>query len=141
MKSFSKIGAMMAVLTLMSAMPLTAQIVNGLTFKTSFPFYVGYAKMPAGSYTITQSIIDPNTLNIESADGKYSTYFDCEATQTEQPHAKTDVTFNRYGSTDYLNRIWIEGQQSGFQVLPTKAEQKAAASGAPQQHSVTGAKR
>ena len=136
MKSFSKTAVMMAVLTLMSAIPLTAQIVNGVTLKTSFPFYAGYTKMPAGSYSITQSNIDPNTLQIQSADGKYSAYFDAESTQTQQPHAKTEATFNKYGSTEYLNGVWVQGQQSGFRILPTKAEQKAAASGAPQLHSV-----
>ena len=141
MKSFSKIAVMLAVFTMMYAMPLTAQVANGVNFKTSFPFYAGYAKMPAGSYSITESAIDPNTLQIQSVDGKYSAYIDTEPTQTEQPYAKTEATFNKYGSTDYLNRVSIEGQQSGFRVLPTKAEQKAVASGAPQQHSVACTKR
>jgi hypothetical protein len=134
-------AVMLAVVILMSAMPLTAQIVNGMTFKTSFPFYAGYAKMPAGSYTITQSDVGTNTLQIQSADGKYSAYFDCNPTQTEQPHAKSDVTFKKYGGTDFLNRVWIQGEQSGFQLQPTKAEEKAAANGAPQEHSVTATKR
>lgn len=141
MKNLSKAAVILAVFTLMSTMALTAQIVGGATFKTSFPFYAGYAKMPAGSYTIAQSDIAPTTLQIQSADGKYSAFVDCDPTQTEQPHAKTEVTFKKYGSADYLNRVWIEGQQSGFQVQPTKAEQKAAASGAPQQHSVPGTKK
>lgn len=141
MKSFSKTTVMMAVLTLMFAMPLTAQIVNGVTLKTSFPFYAGYTRMPAGSYSITQSKIDPNTLLIQSADGKYSAYFDAQPTQTEQPHAKTEATFDKYGSTDYLNGVWVQGQQSGFRIQPTKAEQKDAENGAPQQHSVECAQR
>ena len=35
-------------------MPAVAQIANGVDFTTSFPFYAGNAKMPAGAYTITQ---------------------------------------------------------------------------------------
>jgi hypothetical protein len=53
---------MMALFGLMSALPLKAQVVNGVNFKSSFPFYAGEAKMPAGSYKTTQSDIDPTTL-------------------------------------------------------------------------------
>jgi hypothetical protein len=141
MKSVGKLAVRTVVLALLSAMPLTAQIMNGMSFKTSFPFYAGNAKLPAGTYTVTQSDIDTNTLLIQSADAKYSAYVDCIPTQSESSHAKTDATFNKYGSTDYLARIWIESQQSGLQVVQTKAEKKAAASGAPQQHSVPGTKR
>jgi hypothetical protein len=140
MKNFSKAALSMVVFTLMSPIPLTAQITGGITFKTSFPFYAGQAKLPAGTYTIRQSDIDPNTLEITSAGGKVSAYFDCIATQSEAAHAKSDVTFNNYGGTDYLNRIWIEGQTSGLELEPTKAEKKAAASGAPKKHSVPGTK-
>jgi hypothetical protein len=141
MKGALKLAVMSAIFAGTSVIPMKAQISNGLTFTTTFPFYAGYAKMPAGTYTVRQSEVDPNTLQIESQGGKYSAFFDVIATQSESPHAKSDATFNRYDGVEYLNRLWIEGESSGLQVEPTKAEKKAAASGAPQQHSVPGTKR
>jgi hypothetical protein len=55
MKNLSKLVVGMGLLSLLSVMPLAAQIDNGVDFTTSFPFYAGNAKMPAGSYKITQS--------------------------------------------------------------------------------------
>ena len=49
MKNVSKLVVRMGLPSLLSVMPLTAQIVNGVDFTTSFPFYAGNAKMPAGS--------------------------------------------------------------------------------------------
>jgi hypothetical protein len=48
----------MGLLSLLSVLPLAAQIDNGVNFTTSFPFYAGNARMPAGSYKITQSDMD-----------------------------------------------------------------------------------
>ena len=141
MKTFGKITVMAAVFTLMSAMPLVAQIVNGLSFSASSSFYAGNTKFPAGSYTITQSNVDNNILQVESTNDKYSGYFEALPTQSEQPHPKTEVTFHKYGGVDYLNRVWIQGQQYGLQAEQTKAEKKAAAAGAPVDHSVAGTKK
>jgi hypothetical protein len=51
-----------------------AQIDNGMDFTTAFSFYAGNAKMPAGSYRITQTDVDTNELSIQSADGKYPAF-------------------------------------------------------------------
>jgi hypothetical protein len=140
MKTFGKATVMMAIFALTSAMSLTAQIVNGLTFKAPSAFYAGNTKFPAGSYKITQSSVEENTLLIESTDSKYAAYFDALPTQSTSPHAKTEVTFHKYGGTDYLNQVWIQGQASGLQVDPTKAEKKAAAAGSSGDHSVAASK-
>jgi hypothetical protein len=42
-------------------------------------------------------------------------------------HPHSDVTFNKYGDTEYLNRIWVEDQEYGMKVDPTKAEMNASA--------------
>lgn len=140
MKSMGKVTLLVAGLALISAMPVRAQIVNGLNFKAPAPFYAGNTKFPGGSYTITQSSVDNDTLLIRSAGDKYEAYFAALPTQTEQPHSKTKVTFHKYGGVDYLNQVWIEGQTYGLQVDPTKAEQKAAAAGSTGDHSVAATK-
>jgi hypothetical protein len=136
MNSFGKLIVSMGLVSLMSAVPLAAQIENGLDFTTSFPFYAGNAKMPAGSYNIKPSDIDPSVLQIRSNDGTHSAFVDFVPTHAEQPHPQSDVTFHKYGDTDYLNRIWVNGQKYGMKVEPTKAETKAATSANVVEHSV-----
>jgi hypothetical protein len=140
MKSFYKMALATAVLIPGCALPVIAQIDNGIDFTTSFPFYAGNAKMPAGSYKITQTDVDANELLIQSADGKYSAFVEFIATRSPQPHTHSDVTFQKYGSVDYLDRIWVEGQRYGMKVDPTKAEKKAAATAGPVEHSIVGKK-
>jgi hypothetical protein len=136
MNSFGKLVIKMGLVSLLSVMPLAAQIDNGVDFTTSFPFYAGNAKMPAGSYKITQSDIDSSVLLVQSNDGKYSALVDFIPMHAEQPHPQTDVTFHKYGDTDYLNRIWVNGQRYGMKVDPNKAETKAGANANVVEHSV-----
>jgi hypothetical protein len=137
MKNVSKLVAGMGLLSLLSVMPLAAQIDNGVDFTTSFPFYVGNAKMPAGSYKITQSDMDAPILEIQSNNGVHSALVDFIPTQSAQPHPHSDVTFHKYGDTEYLNRIWVQGQEYGMKVDPTKAETKAAANANVVEHSLS----
>jgi hypothetical protein len=138
MKNFCKLGVMAGVTFLSFGMPAVAQIANGVDFTTSFPFYAGNAKMPAGAYTITQPADEDNTvLLIQSKDGSHTAFLDIAPTQAANPHPNSDVTFNKYGTTDYLGQVWVTGQNYGMQVLPTKAEQKAASNAAAAQHSIS----
>jgi hypothetical protein len=136
MRSFGKIVLSMAVTCLVAAIPASAQIVDGLDFTTSFPFYVGNAQMPAGSYKVTQSDLDDTILLIRSDDGSHSALIDFVPTHSTTHHASSDVTFHKYGDTEYLNRLWVEGQKYGMKVEPTKAESKLAASTTTLEHSL-----
>jgi len=137
MKNVSKLVVKMGLLSLLSVVPLAAQIVNGVGFTTSFPFYAGNAKMPAGSYKITQSDMDESILQIQSKDGVHSALVEFIPTHSAQPHPHSDVTFHKYGDTEYLNRVWVEGQRYGMKVDPTKAETKAAANTNVVEHSLS----
>ena len=137
MNNASKRVVRIGLLTLLSVMPLAAQIVNGVDFTTTFPFYAGNTRMPAGSYKITHSDVDENILQIQSSDGVHSALLDFIPTQSAQPHAHSDVTFHKYGDAEYLNRIWVEGQEYGMKVDPTKAETKAAAGAKMVEHSLS----
>lgn len=141
MNSFNKLVVRMGLLSLLCVMPLAAQIDNGVDFTTTFPFYAGNARMPAGSYKITPADFDTSVLQIQSKDGAYSAFIDFIPTQAEQRHPQGDVTFHRYGDTDYLNRFWVAGQKYGFKVDPTKAETKAAANTSVVEHSLVADKR
>jgi hypothetical protein len=137
MKNLLKVTIATVALTLGSALPALAQIADGMSFKTYFPFYAGNAKMPAGSYRITQTDFDADELRIQSADGKYSAFVDFIPMHAEEPHAHSDVTFQKYGDAEYLNRIWVVGQRYGMKLEPTRAELKAASTTAVTEHTVT----
>jgi hypothetical protein len=138
MKNFCKLAVMSGLTFLLFGMPAVAQIANGVDFTTAFPFYAGNAKMPAGAYTISQPASEDNTvLLIEGKDGSHVAFLDIAPTQAANPHPQTEVTFNKYGTTDYLNQVWVGGQSNGMQVIPTKVEQKAASNAAAEQHSVS----
>jgi hypothetical protein len=141
MNSFHKLVAKMAIVSLISVAPLMAQINNGMDFTTTFPFYAGNVRMPAGSYRITQADLGENQLLIEGKVGKIAAFLQFIPTQSEQPHASSDVTFHRYGGTDYLNRLWVEGQQYGLKVEPTKMEKQAAEKAGVVEHTVSASKR
>ena len=138
MKNLLKVAGASGLLFLLFAIPGTAQIMNAVNFTTTFPFYAGNTKMPAGSYRITPSNISDNVLQIESSTGSHSAFIEYVPTQAESGHKATDVSFKKYGTTDFLDRIWVGGQTYGMQIEPTKVEQKLAASSQPQAHSVSG---
>lgn len=126
-----------ALLLALFALTTAGQITGSLTFETNFPFYAGNAKLPAGSYRIGPLPgEDQSALVIESSDGHHSVLVECIATQSESPHAQSDVTFKKYGDADFLNLIWVQGQNSGMEILPSKAEKMAAKNSSATRHSV-----
>jgi hypothetical protein len=137
MKNVSKLVVRMGLLSLLSVIPLAAQIVDGVDFIASFPFYAGNTEMPAGAYKITQSGNGESILQIQSKDGAHSAFIEFMPTHSAQFHAHSDVTFHKYGDTEYLNRIWVGGQKYGMGVEPTKSEMKAATNTKVVEHSLS----
>ena len=136
MKTVQKLALLMSMVWLLTAIPAMAQVDNGVTFQAPFAFYAGNAKLPAGSYKVTQPDDNSELLLIESTDGAHSVFVDYSADDSGATPAKTEVTFNKYGSTEFLNRISIEGQNS-LQILASKAEQHAAKVATSEKHSLT----
>ena len=54
MNNIGKVLLKMGLLSLLSVMPLAAQIDNGVAFTASFPFYAGDVKLPAGDYKVVR---------------------------------------------------------------------------------------
>jgi hypothetical protein len=137
MKRLHRLFALTGLLSLLLALPAVGQITTSLNFETTFPFYAGNVKLPAGAYRVTPATESTGLLLIESTNGSHSAFIEYDTTNAEKAHAQTDVTFNKYGKTDFLDLLWIQGQNFGMQVAPTKFEQAAAKSGAPVRHSVS----
>jgi hypothetical protein len=138
MNSIGKLVVRIGFLSLLSVLPLAAQIENGVDFKTSFPFYAGDAKLPAGNYRVSQPEMGDEILQIQNLDNFRSVFVDFTPTESLQPHSNSAVSFEKYGDTDYLNRVWIEGQTYGIKADPTRAEAAAAAAVNAEQHTASG---
>ena len=126
MNTVKKLIMLMGLLSVLCAIPAMAQIATRVTFDAPSAFYAGDTKLPAGSYTVSVPNEDDNLLLIEDADASHAVFVEFAVTSSETAHAKSDVTFNKYGKTEFLSQVWVEGQDSGMQVLPSKAEQDAA---------------
>jgi hypothetical protein len=127
MNNLAKIISKIGLISLLSVLPLAAQVGNGVKFTTPFPFMVGDTKMPSGSYSLTQ----PDDLNfqiaiIRSEDGKHNAAFGVNPTEDARTPNKSKVVFQKYGDNLYLNKVIVEGYETGMVALKTKAEKKAA---------------
>ena len=138
MKGICTLILLTLVVFTMSATPLTAQTDHGENFTTTFPFYAGNTLMPPGYYIARLSAEDSTILTIQSKDGHHNAILDFVPSYADQADAHTDVTFRRYGTTEFLHRIWLVGQRFGMVILPTKMETKMNDHGTPQEHSIPG---
>ena len=137
MNTLKKLIVPMGLLTILCAIPSMAQIANRVTLDAPSAFYAGNAKMPAGSYTVSQPNADDNLLLIEDPSGSHSVFVEYVVAPSNTPHAQSDVTFNKYGNVDFLGAIWVQGRNSEMQILPSKVEQNAAKTAAAEKHSLS----
>ena len=122
------------VITLMSCLPAMAQV--KVTFTTTFGFYAGGAKLPAGTYTIRQQQDDPNMFEIQNGAGTHSVLLEARAS-SKSSKGNPEVVFNRYGTTEYLESV-LTSTGNSVDIETGPAEKLAAKKGSPQSHSVPG---
>ena len=129
MHKFGQIVMTMGMLSLLSVMPLAAQVANSVVtrvvFTAPFPFYAGTVKLPAGSYIITEPNENANVVLIRNSAGTKGEFINFIPTRSLDPQKETDVTFQRYGDTGYLQTLAVEGETDGIEFPRTKAEAKA----------------
>jgi hypothetical protein len=136
MKTFMKLIVPMSMLLLFAAIPGMAQIDTRVVFQAPFAFYAGNAKLPAGSYTVTQPDDNADLLLIEDANGSHSVFVEYVPAPSQTPASKTEVTFSKYGKTEFLNHISLQGQTYGIEILRSKTEQNAAKTASTEKHSL-----
>ena len=125
MHKCGKLVVTMGMLSLLSVMPLAAQVDNSVVFTAPFPFYAGNVKLPAGSYRITEPNQNTNAVLIRNSAGTKGEFINFIPTSSLHPQKETDVTFHKYGDTGYLQGLSIEGDTNGLEFPRTKAEAKA----------------
>jgi hypothetical protein len=125
MHTFGKIVGAMGMLSLLSVMPLAAQVDYNVVFKAPFPFYAGNVKWPAGSYIITEPNASAKIVLIRNIAGTKGEFIDFIPTTSLDPQKETDVTFQKSGDTRYLQTLSVEGETDRIEFPRTKAEAKA----------------
>jgi hypothetical protein len=126
MKTLCKAITKLVTLGALAATPLFAQIPNGLSFTTSFPFYIGNQHMPAGSYIVTQPNMNSDDLLIRDADYARGVFFRYVPTETLTPVNQGEVSFREYGDVAFLDSITVTGDTIGMEALPSKHEKETA---------------
>ena len=127
MNNFGKLVVKMGLLSLLSVMPLAAQIDNGVVFTAPFPFYAGNVELPAGSYKLTQLNINAKALLLQNSTGTDGVFLYFIPTSSVDPSRESDVRFDKIGDTGYLRAVSVAGKTAGIEFGRSKAEKKAAA--------------
>jgi hypothetical protein len=129
MHKFRKIVVTMGMLSLLSVIPLAAEVanspVNRVVFTAPFPFYAGNVKLPAGFYIITEPDANDNIVLIRNTAGTEKELISFTPTTSMYLQKMTALTFHKYGDTAYLRTLSVEGVPDGLEFPRTKAEAKA----------------
>jgi hypothetical protein len=103
--------------------PASAQIYEGITFKTTFPFAVGHKMMPAGEYTVRPARDgDGSLLQIQGRDGSAMFLGENAGNRRTDPE-QSAVTFDRAGDHYVLTEIWDGADQEGTDAIPAREPQ------------------
>ena len=90
-----------------------------------FDFIVGKTTLPAGKYEIVNpGEFNPSILEIRSLDGRTSILCTTASVQAPRTATKSELVFNKYGDSYFLHQIWVEGEQIGDEIEPSKTEQE-----------------
>jgi hypothetical protein len=129
MKSFVRsIGIAAGLLLLAGVSPARAQVTDSIQFTTTFPFAIGYANVPAGTYTIRPDEDDPVILRLTGTD--VAVLFLTDNVEARQIPSTTEVVFKRYGDGYVLKDVWEAGSSTGAEAVTAEAEKHAAKAGA-----------
>lgn len=118
-------AAMMLMLIGILAVTAEAQSVNGVSIRANIPFEfsVGDKLLPAGEYRIQQ--VNPSSdvvmLQIANANGEARVMVRVQSMRARDTN-RTELVFNRYGSSYFLSTLAIEGSVDAWQAPKSHAE-------------------
>ncbi len=133
MRKINKLTFAAGVITLMSCLPSMAQGLK-VTFTTTFSFYAGGAKLPAGTYSLRAQQEDPNIFEIQNSAGTHSVMVEGRLS-TKTTTGNPQMVFNKYGTTECLEGVLTSAGNS-VDIETGPAEKLAAKKGSPQSHTV-----
>jgi hypothetical protein len=109
--------------------PMFAQHAELMKIDVPFNFIVENQRMPEGSYTIQPN--QNGTLLIRSVDGKFTSTVLSLPAPLATTATESQVVFYRYGDHYFLAQLWMQGQNTGREVLKGRAESELARKGMP----------
>jgi hypothetical protein len=110
-------------------LPANAQVYQEMTFKTTFPFMVGRAMLPAGSYTVRPAYDgDAAVLEIQGAGGA-ALFFGENAGAPRVDPTQSVVIFDRTGERYVLSEIWDGTDREGAEIISPRGAQPEKADG------------
>jgi hypothetical protein len=96
-----------------------AQLASPIEFTTTFPFTVGMANLPAGTYRLQVDDDDPTMAEIT---GPHVGAFFAIVNAEETAPTKSEVVFTKYGDAYVLKHVWVAGSEDGIEVAPAEPE-------------------
>ena len=133
MRKINKLTFAAGVIILMSCLPSMAQGLK-VTFTTTFGFYAGGAKLPAGTYTLRASQDDPSMFELQNGAGTHSVLLEGRSS-TKTTTGNPQVVFNKYGTTECLEGV-LTSSGNSVDIETGAAEKLVAKKGSPQPHTV-----
>ena len=118
-------AATMLMLIGILAVTAEAQSVNGVSIRANIPFEfsIGDKLLPAGEYRIQQ--VNPSSdvamLQIANANGEARVLVRVQSMRARDTN-RTELVFNRYGSSYFLSTLAIEGSVDAWQAPKSHAE-------------------
>ena len=113
-------------LALMTAAPARAQM-PGTAVRVTIPFdfIVSGKTLPAGNYEIRRITDSPEGLIIRNVtDKRDHLMFQTEAVQAKKIPRRSEMFFHRYGDTYFLSEVFTAGDQTGRELLTSRAERR-----------------
>ncbi len=112
------------------ATTVSAQIRSDVTVQANIPytFNVGNTRLPAGEYKVkVAGDKDLNLMEIRSADGRTSVFFETLTAVSNEIPGKTALVFDKIGDEYFLSQVWLGGHRFGNQLFESKTQQNAKA--------------
>jgi hypothetical protein len=140
MKYITKGFLALCLLLGVGAVGASAQIESDVTVKANIPqaFVVNDTTLPAGKYTIR--VVEDTALDvleIRSEDGRTTVLFNTDSAEPKQMPNKTELVFDKVGDTYFLSQIFVEGDDTGNQLIKSRMERKLESDGLKsERHSV-----
>ena len=99
---------------------VNAQITNEIRAHLDHSFVIGNTTLPPGDYTFRMvQDSDLSEMTATSANDKTSVTFLVRDTMADHTPSHSELTFRKYGNTEFLNRIFETGSKDGAEVTET----------------------
>jgi hypothetical protein len=114
-----------------------AQLIGTMEADIPFQFHAGSTKLPAGKYLI-RMLGDSNlsVIEISKPDGSVAVLLEVRDAEANSTPPKSELVFNRYGSSYFLEKIFDEGDSSGSQLVDSGYEKRLGRAAAEAQEHV-----